>query len=58
MTEDIINYCKDKFNVLIGETQAENAKINFANVNVNEFGASNKEHYRLGDRNLKWFTQL
>lgn len=53
MTEDIINYCKDKFNVLIGEAQAENAKINFANVNINEFGTSNKEHYEVRGRNLK-----
>lgn len=53
MTEDIINYCKEKFNVLIGEAQAENAKTIFANVSNEDFSVKNKDYYEVRGRNLK-----
>lgn len=46
--QDIINYIRDKYKLLIGEKTAENIKINFANV----FKPSKKKKMEVRGRNL------
>ena len=49
LNETIINYAREKFNVLIGETTAENIKIKIGSV----YNLNNKElQYKIQGRNL------
>ena len=54
MNDAIINYCKDRFNVLIGDKQAEKIKSDFANVGIKDLNTEDvKEYYEASGRNLK-----